>query len=80
MRDTVTECDLPGIGRKYTFTAPSGEQLAIVVHQAGTRELFIFPGSGGALGPSPSRMTRPAGSAPSSAGPTTSQRSSRTWR
>ena len=42
MRDTITECDLPGIGRKYTFTAPSGEQLAIVVHQAGTRELFIF--------------------------------------
>jgi TrkA domain protein len=43
MRDTVTECDLPGIGRKYTFTAEGGEQLAIVVHQTGTRELFIFP-------------------------------------
>lgn len=46
MGDTMTECDLPGIGRKYTFTAPGGEQLAIVVHQTGTRELFIFtPGA-----------------------------------
>jgi TrkA domain protein len=43
MRRTMTECDLPGIGRKYTFTASGGERLAIVVHQAGTRELFIFP-------------------------------------
>lgn len=43
MREGMTECDLPGIGRKYTFTAPAGEQLAIVVHQGGTRELFFFP-------------------------------------
>lgn len=43
MREALTECELPGIGRKYTFTAPSGEQLAIVVHRTGTRELFIFP-------------------------------------
>lgn len=43
MHESLTECDLPGIGRKYTFTAPSGEQLAVVVHQAGRRELFIFP-------------------------------------
>ncbi|OGB93984.1 MAG: hypothetical protein A3G35_14470 [candidate division NC10 bacterium RIFCSPLOWO2_12_FULL_66_18] len=43
MRETMTECDLPGIGRKYTFTASGGERLAIVVHQTGTRELFIFP-------------------------------------
>ena len=43
MHDSLTECDLPGIGRKYTFTAPSGERLAIVVHQTGMRELYIFP-------------------------------------
>lgn len=43
MEETMTECDLPGIGRKYTFTTPGGEQLAIVVHQTGTRELFFFP-------------------------------------
>jgi TrkA domain protein len=42
MREKITECDLPGIGRKYTFTAPGGEQLSIVVHQTGKRELFIF--------------------------------------
>lgn len=43
MAETMTECDLPGIGRKYTYATPDGQQLAIVVHQTGTRELFIFP-------------------------------------
>jgi len=47
MRESVTECDLPGIGRKYTFTAPSGERLAVVAHQRGTRQLLIFPFRGG---------------------------------
>jgi K+/H+ antiporter YhaU regulatory subunit KhtT len=42
MRETMTECDLPGIGRKYTFTAASGEQFPIVLHKTRNQELLLL--------------------------------------
>jgi K+/H+ antiporter YhaU regulatory subunit KhtT len=42
MRETMMECDLPGIGRKYTFTAASGEHFPIVLHKTRNQELLLL--------------------------------------
>jgi TrkA domain protein len=38
----VEEVALPGVGRKFTITVPSGDRLVIVVHNSGKRELQYF--------------------------------------
>ncbi len=38
----VEEVALPGIGHKYTIYTKSGDQLVIVVHQSGKRELHYY--------------------------------------
>ncbi|MCG7382333.1 MULTISPECIES: hypothetical protein [unclassified Paenibacillus] len=36
----IRECPLPGIGVKYQFDTKSGNQLVIIKHEDGRRELF----------------------------------------
>ena len=38
----IKECDLPGIGRKFTLELDSGDKLVIVIHSSGEREVFKF--------------------------------------
>ncbi len=36
------ETDLPGIGKKYTLNLTNGQDIAIVMHLSGKREIFYF--------------------------------------
>lgn len=36
------ETDLPGIGKKYTLHLNSGQDVAIIIHLSGKREIFYF--------------------------------------
>jgi len=37
--------DLPGIGKRYAFETAEGENLVVILHQSGHRELYYFAGS-----------------------------------
>ncbi|MFO7985343.1 MAG: cation:proton antiporter regulatory subunit [Desulfatiglandaceae bacterium] len=37
--------DLPGIGKRYSFETGEGENLVLILHQSGHRELYLFTGS-----------------------------------
>jgi len=37
--------DLPGIGKRYSFETAEGENLVVILHQSGHRELYHFTGS-----------------------------------
>jgi TrkA domain protein len=36
--------DLPGIGKRYSFTTAEGDTLVLILHQSGHRELYHFTG------------------------------------
>lgn len=38
----VTESQLPGVGVRHTFTTGSGEQLAVLSHRTGRREIAVY--------------------------------------
>ncbi|NLV14280.1 cation:proton antiporter regulatory subunit [Haloarcula argentinensis] len=37
----VTETDLPGVGKKHEVNLGGGQQLVVVTHNTGTRELYL---------------------------------------
>lgn len=38
----VKETSLPGVGKKFAISLQSGDELVVVVHVTGERELFLF--------------------------------------
>lgn len=44
----VYESDLPGVGKKFVVDLEGEDQLVVVIHNTGTREVFLRPGPGGA--------------------------------
>lgn len=38
----IRETSLPGVGKKFAFTLHTGDELVIVVHLTGERDLFLF--------------------------------------
>ncbi|MDQ1273559.1 MAG: TrkA domain protein, partial [Planctomycetota bacterium] len=38
----IKECDLPGIGKKFTLELDSDDKLVVVIHSSGEREVFKF--------------------------------------
>jgi len=37
--------ELPGIGKRYSFETAEGENIVVILHQSGHRELYYFAGS-----------------------------------
>jgi TrkA domain protein len=46
-RMRVEEVDLPGVGRKFTLRTQSGDEIVIVVHHAGPRQMLYYEGGTG---------------------------------
>ena len=44
----IQEDDLPGIGRRFTFTLPDDGQICVVIHHTGRRDLYFTEPDGDA--------------------------------
>lgn len=42
----IREAELPGLGKKYQLNLENGDQVAVIIHDDGTRELYYFSGDG----------------------------------
>ncbi len=42
----IREAELPGLGKKYEVSLENGDQVAVIIHDDGTRELYYFPQDG----------------------------------
>ena len=42
-RQSVTEQELPGIGRRYELTDTEGTRGVVVIHHSGRRDLYVIP-------------------------------------
>ncbi|MCL6447355.1 MAG: cation:proton antiporter regulatory subunit [Armatimonadetes bacterium] len=40
----IREAELPGLGKKYQLNLENGEQIAVIIHDDGTRDLYYFAG------------------------------------
>ncbi|MFO8033470.1 MAG: cation:proton antiporter regulatory subunit [Desulfohalobiaceae bacterium] len=38
----IKTSDLPGVGKRYTFSTSQGDKLVIILHHSGHREIFHF--------------------------------------
>ena len=38
----VSESELPGVGARFDFTTDNGEQLGVVVHRTGRRDVAFY--------------------------------------
>jgi len=38
----VKTSDLPGIGKRYSFSTAEGPQLVVIIHHSGAREIYFF--------------------------------------
>jgi TrkA domain protein len=39
---TIREIALPGVGVRYEFTTEAGEQVGVIVHRGGRREMMVY--------------------------------------
>lgn len=40
---SISESELPGIGRRYEIVASKGQTLVLIVHRTGRRDLYVIP-------------------------------------
>lgn len=39
---SISEQDMPGIGRRYELVAGKGRRVALIIHHSGRRDLYVF--------------------------------------
>lgn len=39
---SVSESELPGIGRRYEILTPKGQRVVVIVHHSGRRDLYVI--------------------------------------
>lgn len=39
----IKEAELPGLGKKFEITLANGDQVVVVIHDEGNREVYYFP-------------------------------------
>lgn len=42
----IREAELPGLGKKYQLNLENGEQVSVIIHDDGTREIYYFTEDG----------------------------------